>query len=44
MGVAYNKRLVYRREVTIQLELIDEVGKLILDPFNKVNRTVTLTK
>lgn len=31
-------------EITIQLELVDETGKLIPGPFNKVTRTVTLTK
>lgn len=31
-------------EVTIQLELIDETGKLIPGPFNKVVRKVTLKK
>lgn len=30
-------------EVTIQLELLDENGKLIPGPFNKVTRSVTLT-
>lgn len=31
-------------EVNIQLELIDEKGDLISGPFNKVNRSVTLTE
>lgn len=31
-------------EATIQLELLDETGKLIPGPFNKVTRTITLTK
>ncbi|MBP2830864.1 hypothetical protein J8281_01590 [Aquimarina sp. U1-2] len=29
-------------EITIQLELLDEMGKLLPGPFNKVTRTVTL--
>ncbi len=31
-------------EVTIQLELVDEIGNLISGPFNQVTRTVTLKK